>query len=382
MSSINKQASCLTLTSPLFSLSLGRLLEGTMDARIMRAIMHDKAVEGILFFTPENIRYLTGFSGSEGYLLAQKDENLLLVDSRYITQAREETTGCCVALLEKRLKGLKDYSAPLGLQRLGFEAQGISVARFEQLQKEMEGIELVPITEELERLRGLKTDNEITAIKRAVAIAEEAWQKAVEKARPGVREDAVALELEYRMRAGGSEGIAFDPLVASGPRSALPHAKPTARQLAIGDLLLFDFGARSGGYCCDESCTVVLGDATAEQRRIYGIVKDAHDRAIERVRPGIRLAEIDAVAREYITAAGQGANFGHGTGHGIGLAVHEWPTIGKDALETAVEGMVFTIEPGVYIPGWGGVRIEDTVRVTADGCEVLTTISKDLMSIP
>ena len=136
MSSINKQASCLTLTSPLFSLSLGRLLEGTMDARIMRAIMHDKAVEGILFFTPENIRYLTGFSGSEGYLLAQKDENLLLVDSRYITQAREETTGCQVALLDKRLKGLKDYSAPLGLQRLGFEAQGISVARFEQLQKE------------------------------------------------------------------------------------------------------------------------------------------------------------------------------------------------------------------------------------------------------
>ena len=382
MSSINKRVSCPTLTSPLFSLSLGRLLEGTMDARGLRAIMQNKGVEGILLFTPENIRYLTGFSGSEGYLLALKDENLLLVDSRYITQAREETTGLRVALLEKRLKGLKDHSAPLGLRRLGFEAQGISVARFEQLQKEMKGIELVPITEELERLRGLKSDNEITAIKRAVAIAEAAWKKAVEMARPGVREDAVALELEYRMRAGGSEGVAFDALVASGPRSALPHAKPTARALATGDLLLFDFGARFGGYCCDESCTVVLGDATEEQRRIYGIVKDAHDRAIEHIKPGIKLAEIDAAARDHITAAGQGENFGHGTGHGIGLVVHEWPTVGKDALDTAAEGMVFTIEPGVYIPGWGGVRIEDTVRVTADGCEVLTTISKDLMIIP
>jgi Xaa-Pro aminopeptidase len=382
MSSINKQVSLLTLTSPLFSLSLGRLLEETMDAPALHAIMRNKDVEGILFFSPENIRYLTGFSGSEGYLLAQEDESLLLVDSRYITQAREETTGSRVALLEQRFKGLKDHSAPLHLQRLGFEAQGISVARFEQLQQEMKGIQLVPITEELERLRGLKTDDEITAIKRAVAIAEAAWKKAVEMARPGVREDAVALELEYRMRAGGSEGVAFEPLVASGPRSALPHAKPTARGLATGDLLLFDFGARFGGYCCDESCTVVLGRATEEQRRIYGIVKDAHDRAIEYIKPGVRLAEIDAAARDYITAAGQGANFGHSTGHGIGLAVHEWPIVGKDVSETAAEGMVFTIEPGIYIPGWGGVRIEDMVRVTADGCEVLTTISKDLMNIP
>jgi Xaa-Pro aminopeptidase len=200
-------------------------------------------------------------------------------------------------------------------------------------------------------------------------------------ARPGMREDEVALELEYRMRTGGSEGVAFNPLVASGPRSALPHAKPTVRALMPGDFLLFDFGARSGGYCCDESCTVVLGRATEEQQRIYGIVKDAHDRAIEHIKPGIKLAAIDAAARDYITAAGQGDNFGHGTGHGIGLAVHEWPTVGKDSPDRAEEGMTFTIEPGIYIPGWGGVRIEDMVRVTADGCEVLTTLSKDLMII-
>jgi Xaa-Pro aminopeptidase len=382
MSSMNNRVSLLTLTSLLFSLSLVRLLEETMEVPALRAIMQDKGVEGILFFTPDNIRYLAGFSGSEGYLLVREEERLLLVDSRYITQAREETTGLQVALLEKRVKGLAQHLSSLKLRKVGFESQGISVASFERLKQEMKGIQLVPITEELERLRGLKTGDEITAIKRATAIAEAAWKKAVEMARPGVREDAVALELEYRMRAGGSEGVAFEPLVASGPRSALPHAKPTARILGSGDLLLFDFGARFGGYCCDESCTVVLGQATEEQRRIYGIVKDAHDRAIEHIKPGIKLAEIDAAARDYITSAGQGANFGHGTGHGIGLAVHEWPTVGKDVLETAAEGMVFTIEPGIYIPGWGGVRIEDMVRVTADGCEVLTTISKDLMNIP
>jgi Xaa-Pro aminopeptidase len=384
MSSNNRaspEASRSTLTSPLISLSLGMPPEDQMERKELLKILKEKSLEGILFFSPENIRYLTGFSGSEGYLLAREEENLLMVDFRYITQAREETKGCRVALLEKRIKGLMDHSAPLGLKRLGFEAQGISVALFEQLQQAMEGIALVPIKEELERLRGLKTSEEITAIKGAIAIAERAWKKVLEMARPGMREDEVALELEYRMRTGGSEGVAFDPLVASGPRSALPHAKPITRALATGDLLLFDFGARSGGYCSDESCTVVLGRATEEQRRIYGIVKDAHDRAIEHIKPGIKLATIDAAARDYITAAGHGDNFGHGTGHGIGLAVHEWPTVGRDSPDRAEEGMTFAIEPGIYIPGWGGVRIEDMVRVTADGCEVLTTLSKDLMII-
>jgi Xaa-Pro aminopeptidase len=384
MSSNNRaslEASRLTLTSLLFSLSLGEPRKDPMEGKELPEILREKKVEGILFFSPENIRYLTGFSGSEGYLLARKEETLLLVDFRYITQAREEAKGCRVALLEKRIKGLMDHCAPLGLKRLGFEAQGISVALFEQLRQAMAGIALVPIKEELDRLRGLKTGEEITAIKEAIAIAEAAWKKVLEMARPGMREDEVALELEYCMRAGGSEGVAFDPLVASGPRSALPHAKPIARALATGDFLLFDFGTRSGGYCCDESCTVILGRATEEQRRIYGIVKDAHDRAIEQIKPGIKLAAIDAAARDYITAAGQGDNFGHGTGHGIGLAVHEWPIVGRDSPDRAEEGMTFTIEPGIYIPGWGGVRIEDMVRVTADGCEVLTTLSKDLMII-
>jgi Xaa-Pro aminopeptidase len=350
-----------------------------MERAKARAIWGEKDIEGILFFSPENIRYLTGFSGSEGYLLVGRDENLLLVDSRYITQAHEETRGCRVSLVDKGIKGVAAHIAPLGLRRLGFEAQRISVALFEQLQKGLQDVELVPIKDELERLRGLKTSEEITVIKKAVQVAEEAWKKVLEMVKPGAREDEVALELEYCMKKGGAEGVAFDIIVAAGPRTALPHAQPTKRPIKEGDFALFDFGSQYRGYCSDESCTVVAGRATAEQKRIYTIVKDAHDRAIEQVRPGVRLAEIDAVARGHIDQAGHGEHFGHGTGHGVGLAVHEWPALGKDSQDVAEEGMVFTIEPGIYIPEWGGVRIEDMVVVTADGCEVLTGIPKDLM---
>ncbi len=353
-----------------------------MGGEGVREILAEKEVEGILFFSQENIRYLTGFSGSEGYLLAGADENLLMVDSRYITQAQEEAKGCRIVLLEKRLRGLMERISPLGLTRFGFEAQGISVALFEQLQAEMKGVELVPVKEELEKLRGFKTHEEIAAIKGAIDIAEGAWKKVLETVRPGVKENNVALELEYSMKLGGSEGVAFDCIVASGPRSALPHAKPTPRSLEAGDLLLFDFGSRYRGYHSDESCTVVVGRATEEQKRIYSIVKDAHDKAIGQVRPGVKLHEIDAAARRYITKAGYGERFGHGTGHGVGLAVHEWPAVGKDSQDVAEAGMVFTIEPGIYIPGWGGVRIEDMVLVTHDGCEVLTAIPKDLVILP
>lgn len=352
-----------------------------MGIEKIREIAHKKNVEGILFFSPENIRYLTGFSGSEGYLFVGNDENLLLVDSRYITQAHEETKACRVSLVNKGIRGVAAQISAVGLRRLGFEAQSISVALFEQLKEGLQQVEVIPIKDELERLRGLKTGEEIAVIRQAIGIAEEAWKTVLEMVKPGAQEAEVALELEYRMKKGGAEGTSFDCIVASGPRAALPHAQPTSRPIEEGDFVLFDFGSRYRGYCCDETCTVAVGRATEEQQHIYGIVKDAHDRAIAQVKPGARLAAIDAAAREIIDQAGHGEHFGHGTGHGVGLAVHEWPVVGKDSQDVAEQGMVFTIEPGIYIPGWGGVRIEDMVLVTADGCEVLTTISKDLMIV-
>lgn len=353
-----------------------------MGEEKVREIAQKKNVEGILFFSPENIRYLTGFSGSEGYLFVGTDENLLLVDSRYITQAQEETNGCRVSLLDKGgITGVAAQVSALGLKRLGFEAPSISVALFEQLQQGLKQVELIPIKDDLERLRGSKTGDEIAVMRRAIGIAEEAWKQVLEMVTPGAQEVDVALELEYRMKKGGAEGTSFDCIVASGPRAALPHAQPTSRAIEEGDFLLFDFGCRYRGYCCDETCTVIVGQATEEQRRIYGIVKDAHDRAIAQVKPGVKLASIDAAARECIDQAGQGEHFGHGTGHGVGLGVHEWPVVGKNSQDVTEKGMVFTIEPGIYIPNWGGVRIEDMVLVTADGCDVLTMIPKDLMIV-
>jgi Xaa-Pro aminopeptidase len=344
-------------------------------------IFEKKEVEGILFFSPENIRYLSGFSGSEGYLFVGEDEKILLVDSRYITQAHEEARGCRISLVEKGIEGVAMHVSSLELERLGFESRGISVALFEQLQERLHMVELVPLKNELERLRGLKTSEEIALMQRAVEIAEGAWKQVLERVKPGTGEDLLALKLEYEMKKGGAEGIAFDVIVASGPRTALPHAQPTKRAIETGDFVLFDFGSRYRGYCSDETCTVIAGQATTEQRRIYGIVKDAHDQAIELVRPGAKLAEIDAAARDHIDQKGYGEHFGHGTGHGVGLAVHEWPAVGKDSRDVVEEGMVFTIEPGIYIPGWGGVRIEDMVLVISGGCEILTTISKDLMIV-
>jgi Xaa-Pro aminopeptidase len=352
-----------------------------MGAPQIQAILGEKALEGILFFSPENIRYITGFSGSEGYLLTEKYENLLLVDSRYITQAHEETKDCRVILIDKGIKSVAAQISALGLRRVGFEAQRISVALFEQLQENLQETEMVPIKDELERLRSLKAGDEITFIEQAIQVAEEAWEKVLAMVKPGTREDELALELEYCMKKGGAEGIAFDIIVAAGPRAALPHAQPSERSIAEGDFVLFDFGARYRGYCSDESCTVIAGRATDEQRRIYSIVKDAHDRAIEQVKPGVRLAEIDAAARNHINQSGHGEHFGHGTGHGVGLAVHEWPAVGKGSQDVAEVGMVFTIEPGIYIPGWGGVRIEDMLLITPDGCKVLTAIPKDLMIV-
>jgi Xaa-Pro aminopeptidase len=352
-----------------------------MGAAQIQAIVGEKSLEGILFFSPENIRYLTGFSGSEGYLLIGKDANLLLVDSRYITQAQEETHDCRIVLLNKGIKSVATQISDLGLKRLGFEAQHISVALFGQLQENLQDIDMVPIKDEFERLRGLKSDEEILLIQQAVQVAEDAWKKILGMIKQGTREDELALELEYRMKKGGAEAVAFDIIVAAGPRTALPHAQPTTRPIEEGDFVLFDFGARYQGYCSDESCTVVAGQATEEEKHIYSIVKDAHDKAIEQVKPGVKLAEIDAAARDYINQAGHGEHFGHGTGHGVGLAVHEWPTVGKDSRDVAEAGMVFTIEPGIYIPEWGGVRIEDMVLVTPDGCEVLTAIPKDLMIV-
>jgi Xaa-Pro aminopeptidase len=219
------------------------------------------------------------------------------------------------------------------------------------------------------------------SLKKTAAIASQSLQEVIPLVKPGVREWDVAVELEYMMRKKGAEGPAFQFIVASGPRSALPHGVASNKKIENGNLVTIDFGAIRRGYTSDETCTLVIGKPTPKQRKIYQIVKDAHDHAIAAVRPGKSFKEIDAVARNYINAKGYKAYFNHGTGHGIGLCVHEPPLISFRGEGNIQKDMVFTIEPGIYLPGWGGVRIEDTILVTSKGCEIITAIDKSLLII-
>jgi len=242
----------------------------------------------------------------------------------------------------------------------------------------LEETELVPLDEEIRSARILKEASEIRAMRRAIAIAEEALLGNLHLIKPGISERDVALEIEFEMRRLGAESIAFDTIIASGSRGALPHGKASDKILAKGDMVVIDFGARFHGYHSDQTCTVCLGRPTPEQKKVYAIVKEAHDRAIDSIRVGVPFRDIDRKARQWIDQKGYGPRFGHGLGHGVGLAVHEEPRISPDSSGVAEKGMVFTVEPGIYIPEAWGVRIEDMVLVGQGGGEILTQIDKDL----
>ncbi len=335
-------------------------------------------LDGILISNIDNVRYLSGFTGSEGSLLITRNGNFFLTDSRYMTQASEQTRGFVVKKYEKREEAISNLASDLKINTLGFEPQYVTFEVYSKLLKELEGTDLTPIDEGLDSLRERKADSEIELIKEAIRIASESYLKLMKKIEIGVEEREIALEMEYLMRRMGAEKVSFDTIVASGKRSALPHGIATHKKIENGDLILIDYGAGYQGYYSDETQTVVVGKPTAKQEKIYEVVREAQEKAFEKIRPGVAVREVDSAARDHIKKAGFGEYFGHGTGHGVGLAVHESPRIsplGKGVLE---EGMVFTVEPGIYIPDWGGVRLEDMVRVTSGGYEKLTTLPKNL----
>ena len=270
----------------------------------------------------------------------------------------------------------------LKLKSIGFESAALTIALHRSLTEKLgSDVRLLPLEDEIKNLRAAKDPGELTLMRKAIEIASGAFNHALTITREGVHERDVAFEMEFFMKRNGAESLAFDIIVASGPRAALPHGKAGDKRINRGDFILFDYGAKFQGYHSDETCTVVCGSPTAEQKKVYQIVKDAHDRAIESVRPGIPIHEVDGAARNYIKECGYGDYFGHGLGHGVGLAVHEDPPINGENKGVVQEGMVFTIEPGIYIPNWGGVRIEDMVRVTSKGVEVLTRLPKELREV-
>jgi Xaa-Pro aminopeptidase len=341
-------------------------------------LLTEKGLDGFLVTSLENVRYLSGFTGSDAALLLTKARRYLLTDSRYTTQARGESRSYEVAEYIKKVPGIADIVQACHLERLGFESQHMTHATYTDLTNQMQETQLVPLDEEIRSARIRKEASEIRTMRRAIAIAEEALLGNLHLIKPGISERDVALEIEFEMRRLGAESIAFDTIVASGSRGALPHGKASEKRLAKGDMVVIDFGARFHGYHSDQTCTVCLGSPKPEQKKIYSIVKEAHDRAIASIKAGVPLRDIDRRARQWIDQKGYGPRFGHGLGHGVGLAVHEEPRISPDSAGVAEKGMVFTVEPGIYIPEAWGVRIEDMVLVGQSECEILTQIDKEL----
>ncbi len=341
-------------------------------------------VPALLVTDGVNRRYLSGFTGSSGWLLVTAGEAWLITDFRYEEQAQAEAAGWTVVVYRAPDRLETALARLLGERRvtaLGFDPDALTVSAHRALAEALPGVELRPAPRLVTALRAVKDEAELALIRRAMAQAEEAFARLLPEVRPGRSERELALELEFLMRRLGADGAAFDFIVASGPRSSLPHGQPTDRRLQAGDLVTFDFGARFAGYHSDITRTVVVGRADERQREVYEVVRAAQAAALAAVREGAKAEDVDRAARDVIAAAGYGERFGHSTGHGVGLEVHEYPTLAPRRDDLLVAGMVVTVEPGVYIPGWGGVRIEDTVVVTPSGCEVLCRTPKELLCV-
>ncbi len=348
-------------------------------------LMREKHLDAVLVADGANMRYLSGFTGETGYLYLSAGQQTVLTDSRYTLQAQEEASGFEV-LEVSREKGygelLLELSKQEAIGRLGFEDQVMIYGTVEKLKEKLpQDLEWVALGLELAKLRRVKTQEEIKRIARAEEIGDQAFTYLLGELRPGVTEREIAAKLEYYFKTHGAEGISFPSIVASGLHSAMPHATPSGKRLEKGDFITLDFGCRYEGYCSDMTRTVVLGKANEKQKDIYRIVREAQEAGLGAVRAGVSGAQIDRVARDVIEKAGYGEYFGHALGHSVGLEIHERPALSW-LDETILEpGMIETVEPGVYVPGFGGVRIEDLVVVTEEGCRNLTRSPKELVEL-
>lgn len=358
------------------------MAETTYQARRERVLglLEERQTAAAAFSHLPNIRYLTGFSGSSGVVLLSAKDAILFTDPRYELQAAEETN-CKVKVVRGPL--WPEVVKSVRRRRvtpLGVEAEVLAQAEYARLGEQLgAGVKLSDISGLMERLRAVKDAGEIEAIRRSVEVCERAYFQTVRKIRVGMTESAIAAELEYRMRRLGAERPAFETIVAAGARSALPHAQPTGSRVQANQLVLVDMGASREGYLSDMTRMTHTGRPTGQTKRLHAAVLEAQLAALDAVRPGATCASIDGAARRMLKQHGYAEFFVHSTGHGLGLEIHEAPRIGRRVKEVLEQNMVITIEPGAYIPGKGGVRIEDTVVVTARGAEVLTAVPKELL---
>jgi Xaa-Pro aminopeptidase len=339
--------------------------------------MEQAGIPAFLVNRREDVRYLSGFTGSAGALLISSGKPCLITDFRYMLQARLETKGVTILIQKKDFfPALSDALAHLQTGRLWFDESALTVQELKKLQKQ--GFSLTGHSDIVGLLRRNKDAHELANIRLAVKRAEKSFRELKRHIVPGARERELGLKLEHLMRENGARKAAFDTIVASGGNGSMPHASATNRRIKKGELVTFDFGAEANGYFSDITRTFCVGRPSPRQREVHELVLKAQSAAIASISPGVSCKSVDDSARDLIRNAGHGEHFGHGTGHGIGLMVHEGPSLSPLSKDHVEAGMVFTVEPGVYIPGWGGVRIEDMVYVAESGVKVLTMLPREL----
>lgn len=381
--------------------SLSDLLE-VRHARVRDGLTADRLDALVVTHLP-NMRYLSGFAGSTAIVVLDRHELVLITDGRYLTEVQETIAGICPAF--RLVKVDPAYDATLlrvlkqgGYERVGFEGAHLPFNRYQTLSAALaDGPQgapsrLIPTERLVEAVRLRKDEIERAALRHAGRLLDDAAAAILAALKPGRRERDIAADIDWRLKMGGFERTAFDTIVASGPNSALPHARPGERVLQAGDLVVLDFGGVYDGYCVDLTRTACVGEPSSEVRRLYQAVRDAHAAALAAVRPGATASTVDTAARQALVAHGLGEAFGHATGHGLGLEVHEEPRVGPARAdvpgvppaardEPLVDGIVITVEPGAYVPGLGGVRLEDDVLVTGDGAQLLTHVPLELLVV-
>jgi len=344
---------------------------------------NDLKIDSFLIKNLANIRYLTGFSGSAGNVLITKDKNYFISDFRYKTQSAKEVDKNfeIIIYVQNSLSFLKDLIEKHDLKKIGFESNFMTFNDVLGLKKEFENTEFIPVDSLVEKIVMVKNEKEILATRKAVEITDRTFSELLKIIKPGITEREVSAHISYLQKMYGADGDSFDAIVASGERGAFPHARPTDKKIATGELVTLDFGCTVEGMKSDMTRTIAIGEISDECKNIYSIVKEAQQKALEKVKAGMSTKEIDSVARDFIREKGFGNNFGHGLGHGVGYDIHEKPALNERTDYILQINNIITIEPGIYVEGTGGVRIEDDVIVTKEGCEILNSSPKELITI-
>jgi len=363
-------------------------MEKTIKNRVelLRKSLAANKIDTLMVLVEENRHYISGFTGEDtqfdetaGALFVTESKLILSTDSRYKLQAKNEAPLFKIVCYKKGLENeLPNIADMLGTKRLGFESVRMSCKQYNKIEKELKfsgiKVELVPVEDMVENLRLTKDETEIDTLKKALSLAESVFTKIKSTIKPGMTEKQLAWAMEKEMREAGAQSLSFPTIVASGPNSALPHAIPSDRKLKTGEPILFDWGAKLDGYCSDISRTVIMGAPDEKFKKVFSTVHDAQKMATDTIKPGISSKAVDRIARNHIDKSGFKGKFGHGLGHGTGLAIHEHPRLSPLKNIALKTGMVFTVEPGIYIPGWGGIRLENMAVVRDDGVEVLNKI--------